>query len=312
MPSKVRIHEVCPRDGLQNEASIVSTDSKVALIERLVGCGFRDIEVTSFVSPRFIPQLADANEVIARLPQRSDVRYWALVPNPVGLERAAKTSIRHIATFLSSSETHNQKNVNRSIAESLAAQQAVIRDAKSIGMSVRAYISTVFGCPYEGDVAVRRVLELAVALREAGADTIALGDTTGMADPEQVKRVVAAVAGAGIPLDDIAVHLHDTRGTALVNAYAAWQAGITAFDGSVAGIGGCPYAPGAAGNASTEDLIYVFERLGCDVGIDLTRVCETGQFMEAVLGRSLPSRYLQYWHGQERRRARAAGAAGAT
>jgi hydroxymethylglutaryl-CoA lyase len=324
MASRIRLHEVSPRDGLQNEPDIVSTDHKVALIERLVGAGFQDIEVTSFVSPRFIPQLADATEVVRRLPRTSPssqappgqegVRYWALVPNPVGLERALESGISHIATFMSASETHNQKNVNRTIRESLAGLRKVIETAVAENLRVRSYISTVFGCPYEGDVAVEKTLEIALALRAAGAHEIALGDTTGMADPEQVKRVIAAVVAAGIPLEDIACHFHDTRGTALVNAYAAWQVGITTFDGSIAGIGGCPYAPGAAGNAATEDLIHMFQRVGCEVGVDLERACEAGVFMEQVLGRPLQGRYHQYWLGQQRRRmarearAQAAGA----
>ncbi len=304
MASKIRLHEVSPRDGLQNEPDIVSTDAKVALIEHLVRAGFVDIEVTSFVSPRFIPQLADASDVLARLPPAPNVRYWALVPNPVGLERAKSAGIRHIATFLSTSETHNQKNLNRSIAESLSGLQQVIHEAVAEGIAVRGYLSTVFGCPYEGDVPVSKVIELAHALRAAGAAELALGDTTGMADPEQVKLVIAALVESGIPLDTIACHFHDTRGTAVVNAYAAWQVGVTAFDGSISGIGGCPYAPGAAGNASTEDLIHLFQRLGCDVGVDLDLACAAGQFMEGVLGRPLPGRYHQYAQGSALRRAR--------
>lgn len=310
MSDKVRLHEVSPRDGLQNEAEIVSTDAKVALIERLVAAGFSDIEVTSFVSPRFIPQLADASEVLARLPNAPGVRYWALVPNPVGLDRALETGIRHIATFMSTSETHNQKNLNRTMRESLAGLKKVIGSAVAEDMRVRAYLSTVVGCPYEGDVPVAKVVELALALKEAGAHEIALGDTTGMGEPEQVKNLIGALTTAGIPLSDIACHFHDTRGTAVVNAYAAWQVGIRTFDGSIAGIGGCPYAPGAAGNAATEDLLHLFERLGADTGVDLDLACEAGRFMEEVLGRQLPGRFHQYWQGRELRRARVAQAGG--
>jgi len=298
----VRLHEVSPRDGLQNEPDIVSTDAKVALIEPLVDAGFRDIEVTSFVSPRFIPQLADATEVLRRLRPVDGVRYWALVPNPVGLERAIDAGIGNIATFMSASETHNQKNVNRTIRESLAGLRKVIGEAVAQGIRVRSYVSTAFGCPYEGDVAVAKVVELALALRDAGAHEIALGDTTGMGEPEQVKNVVSAVVSAGIPIADVACHFHDTRGTAVVNAYSAFQAGVRTFDGSIAGIGGCPYAPGAAGNAATEDLIHLFQRLGCETGIDLDRASEAGRFMEEILGKPLPGRYHQYWQGQERRR----------
>jgi hydroxymethylglutaryl-CoA lyase len=310
MATAIRLHEVSPRDGLQNEPDIVSTDAKVELIDRLVGAGFRDIEVTSFVSPRFIPQLADASEVLRRLRPVDGVRYWALVPNPVGLERALDAGIRHVATFMSSSETHNQKNVNRTIRESLAGLKKVIESAVAQDLKVRSYISTVLGCPYEGDVPVEKVVELAVALRDAGAHEIALGDTTGMGEPEQVKRLIAAVVEAGIPLDAIACHFHDTRGTAVVNAYAAWQVGVTTFDGSIAGIGGCPYAPGAAGNAATEDLLHLFERLGCETGVDLDRAAEAGHFMEEILGRALPGRYHQYWQGREARRSNRSARAG--
>jgi hydroxymethylglutaryl-CoA lyase len=309
MTSAIRLHEVSPRDGLQNEPDIVSTDAKVALIERLVAAGFKDIEVTSFVSPRFIPQLADASEVLRRLPDVEGVRYWALVPNPVGLERAIEAGIGHIATFMSSSETHNRKNVNRTIRESLAGLEKVIATARAERIEVRSYISTAFGCPYEGDVAVSAVVDLAKALRDAGAGIIALGDTTGMGEPEQVKRVIGAVVDAGVPLEDIAMHFHDTRGTAVVNAYAAWQIGARHFDGSIAGIGGCPYAPGAAGNAATEDLVHLFERLGATTGVDLDVASEAGRFMEEILGRPLPGRYHQYWLGSEMRRARSEGAA---
>lgn len=304
MAAKIRLHEVSPRDGLQNEPEIVSTDAKVALIERIVVAGFRDVEVTSFVSARFIPQLADAAEVVARLPQVEGARYWALVPNPVGLERAFECGIRHVATFMSASETHNQKNVNRTIRESLAGLKKVISEARHNHVRVRSYLSTVLGCPYEGDVAVSRVVDLALALRDAGAQEIALGDTTGMGDPARTTALIQALVAAGIPVEDLACHFHDTRGTALVNAYAAYKAGVTVFDGSIAGIGGCPYAPGAAGNAATEDLIYLFQSEGCDTGVDLERTCEAGAFMSEVIGRRLPGRYHQYHLGAQARRQR--------
>ncbi len=306
MAGNIRLYEVSPRDGLQNEPEIVSTDAKVALIERIVAAGFTDVEVTSFVSPRFIPQLADAAEVIARLPKAEGVRFWALVPNPVGLDRAVETGIRNIATFMSASETHNQKNVNRTVKESLAGLKKVIGGAAAHDIRVRSYISTALGCPYEGDVPVFKVVDLALALREAGANEIALGDTTGMGEPSQLQDLIGALVAAGIPVSDLACHLHDTRGTAVVNAYAAWKVGVTTFDGSIAGIGGCPYAPGAAGNASTEDLLHLFEREGCDTGIDLEAACEAGAFMSEVLGRTLPGRYHQYWLGARARRAKLA------
>ena len=299
----VRVYEVSLRDGLQNEPSMVPTATKVAIARRLVEAGFRDIEVTSFVRPRWIPQLADASDVIRQLPDAPDVRYWALVPNRVGLDRALDAGMRHIATFLSASETHNKKNVNRTVRESLAGLQKVIGTARGNGLRVRSYISTVFGCPYEGDIATDASVELALALLEAGADEIALGDTTGMADPEQVKRVLGHLTDAGVPLERIAVHFHDTRGTAVVNAYAAWQFGVRSFDGSIGGTGGCPYAPGAAGNASTEDLLYLFDRMGCPTGVDLEAASEVGVFMEQVLGRELPGRYHRFWVGNRDKKA---------
>jgi hydroxymethylglutaryl-CoA lyase len=303
MAESVRLFEVSLRDGLQNEPTVLSTDRKVALAQSLIAAGFRDLEVTSFVRPRMIPQLADAAEVMQRLPVVDGVRYWALIPNPVGLERALDAGVRHIATFLSASETHNQKNVNRTVRESLSGLEQVISSAMGSGLSVRAYISTVFGCPFEGDVDTARTLWLARALLDAGADEIALGDTTGMAHPEQVKRILCELQDAGIPMDRTALHFHDTRGTAVVNAYAAYQVGARLFDGSLSGVGGCPYAPGAAGNACTQDLLYLFRMLGAETGVDLEAACQAGQQLETALQRPLPGRYHQYWQGQTARSA---------
>ena len=230
--SSVTHYEVSPRDGLQNEPEVVPTDAKVQPIERLVAAGMKDIEVTSFVRPTWIPQLSDATELVPRLPKSPDVRYWGLVPNRVGLDRALSVGLRHIATFMSASETHNKKNVNRTRRESLAGLREVIGLAKDTNVTVRAYISTSFGCPYEGDVNPVQVVELAKALEGAGADTIVLGDTTGMGTPLQVKDVIERVVNAGIPLTSLAIHLHDTQGTALVNAYAAYEVGLRTFDGS--------------------------------------------------------------------------------
>ncbi|MCO4747594.1 MAG: hydroxymethylglutaryl-CoA lyase [Proteobacteria bacterium] len=304
----VRIYEVCLRDGLQNEPTHVPTESKVAIALRLIEAGFKDIEVTSFVRPRWIPQLADASEVLRQLPDVEGVRYWALVPNRVGLDRALDAGVQNIATFLSASETHNKKNVNRTVRESLSSLERVVDIAKAEKLQIRSYISCVFGCPYEGDIAVQRTVELAQKLLAVGADEIALGDTTGMADPALVTRVLDGLSEAGIPLDKIAVHFHDTRGTALVNAYAAWQAGIRSFDGSIGGTGGCPYAPGAAGNAATEDLLYMFERMGCATGVDLDTAADAGAFMEQVLGRELPGRFHRYWLGDQAKKSTSATA----
>lgn len=316
MSDRVRLFEVCLRDGLQNESVVVPTEIKVAIARDLVAAGFKDIEVTSFVRPRWVPQLADAAEVIRQLPNDPDVRFWALVPNQIGLDRALDCGVQNIATFLSASETHNLKNVNRTVKESLGGLQAVIGTARSEGIRVRSYISTVFGCPYEGAVDPARVEQLALQLIDAGADEIALGDTTGMAHPEQVKRVLERLVEAGVPLERTALHFHDTRGTAVANAYAAWQFGARMFDGSVSGVGGCPYAPGASGNACTQDLVHLFERMhgsqepadghGPVTGVDLGVLGAVGQTLEQALGRPLPGRFHQYWKGQLERQARSA------
>lgn len=301
MAETVRLCEVVLRDGLQNESVVVPTEAKVAIAHQLVDAGFRDIEVTSFVRPRWVPQLADAAEVVRALPQVEGVRYWALVPNQVGLERALEAGIGHIATFLSASDTHNKKNVNRTVRESLEGLRRVVETAVADGVRVRAYISTVFGCEYEGPVPVERSIELAETLCAAGAHEIALGDTTGMAHPAQVRDVLHRFVDAGIPLDRIALHFHDTRGTALANVWAAWEAGARSFDSSVSGVGGCPYAPGAAGNACTQDLLYLFGQMGVETGVDLDATCETGVFLEGLLGRPLPGRYHRYWQGAQKR-----------
>jgi hydroxymethylglutaryl-CoA lyase len=300
----VRIYEVSLRDGLQNEAKVVPTEVKVGLAERLVAAGFQDIEFGSFVSPRYVPQMADTDELFQRLPRSPGVRWWALVPNSRGLDRALDVGVSHIATFLSASETHNLKNVNRTIRESLAGLVRVIETARAEELRIRSYISTVYGCPYEGEVPVERTVELAHALLDAGAHEIALGDTTGMGNPAQVRTILEALSDAGIPLDRVACHFHDTRGTAAVNAWAAWQVGVRSFDGSIGGIGGCPYAPGATGNASTEDLIQMFDASGEPTGVDLDAACEAGVYMEDALERELPGRYLQYWKAARRRAAR--------
>lgn len=302
--SAVRIYEVSPRDGLQNEATVVPTAAKAELIARLAASGLKDIEVTSFVRARWIPQLSDADELVPMLPREDGVNRWALVPNPVGLERAIEGGVRCVATFLSASETHNKKNVNRTIRESLAGVAEVIHVAKDEGMRVRSYISTVFGCPYEGEVAPEATLRIAEALFSAGTDEVILGDTVGMGNPSQVDVLLPLLVRAGYPLARIGVHFHDTRGAALANSLTAWRGGVTMFDASVAGLGGCPYAPGASGNLATEDLVHMFEGMGVDTGIDLDLLAEAGHYAETVLGRPLPGRFHQYHQGA---RARAAG-----
>jgi len=316
MSPSVRLFEVSLRDGLQNESVVLPTERKLELVHRLVAAGFKDIEVTSFVRPKWVPQLADAADVVRQLPKVADVRFWALVPNPIGLDRALDAGVQNVATFMSTSETHNQKNVNRTITESLSGLRKVIGTAKAEGAQVRSYLSTVFGCPYEGEVDVESTVRLATALLEAGADEVALGDTTGMAHPTQVRRILARLTEAGVPLDRTALHFHDTRGTALINVMAAYEFGARSFDGAISGVGGCPYAPGAAGNACTQDLIHFFERLegaqeapagfGPVTGIDLAVASETGKLLEELLGRELPGRYHQFWRGQQQRRAKTA------
>ena len=297
MSDTVRIYEVAPRDGLQNEPEFVETADKLRFIAALADAGYSDIEVGSFVRPRWVPPLADTAELVRNLPHRHGLTFWALVPNRRGLERALDAGMTAVATFLSASETHNKKNLNRTVRETLAVQRELIGTAGDEGLRVRGYISTVFGCPYEGAIDPARPVELAGELLAAGAETIALGDTTGMAHPAQVKDVVARFVAAGIPLERLALHMHDTRGTALANCYAGYQAGIRTFDGSVAGLGGCPYAPGAAGNASSEDLLYMFQAMGLDTGVELDAVCEAGIALSDVLGRDLPGRYHRYYKG---------------
>jgi len=294
---KVTVHEVGPRDGLQNESVILSTEAKLAFIERLVASGLTDIEVTSFVKPRWVPQLADAVDLVRQLPDVPGVTWWALVPNRVGMERALEAGIPAVATFMSSSETHNKKNINRTIRESLAAQREVIATGVAEGLRVRAYLSTVFGCPYEGDVSPDRVLELCQELLEAGTERISLGDTTGMAHPTQVRELIKTLSDGGVPIERLALHMHDTRGAALANVLAGLDCGVRIFDASVAGLGGCPYAPGASGNLATEDLIHVLEAMGWETSAGLEGVARAGAFVADLLKKELPGRYHRYFLG---------------
>jgi hydroxymethylglutaryl-CoA lyase len=289
----VTIYEVGPRDGLQNESEVVSSDAKVELVTRLADAGLRHIEVTSFVSPEWIPQLADGDEVARRVPRREGVHYSALVPNMRGYQRLRASGIPTAAFFVSASETHNRKNVNRSIREHLERFRPVAERAQGDGVRLRAYLSTVCGCPYEGEVAVPRVVALVRDLFELGADEVSLGDTIGVGTPGQVQSLVQAVAEVA-PLKKIALHLHDTYGRALVNARAGYESGIRTFDSSLGGLGGCPYAPGASGNAATEDLVDLLEASGVSTGVDLDALVETAAWLERdLLGRSLPGRVLR-------------------
>lgn len=292
-PSAVRLFEVGPRDGLQNERVHLSVDQKVELIEGLVDAGFRDIEVGSFVHPKWIPQMADTAEVYKRVPKADDLRYWALVPNMRGLESAIEVGVRHVAVFVSSSESHNKKNLNRSIAESLEGLQEVTAAAKAVGMQIRGYVSTVFGCPYEGDVDFTRVMEITEALIEMGAVQVSLGDTTGMGTPYQVRERLERALDR-FPTEALALHLHDTRGLGLANALVGLEAGMTSFDSSVGGMGGCPYAPGASGNLGSEDLVHMLHAAGVETGVDLPRLLQVSRLLETDFGATLNSRYYRY------------------
>ena len=293
----IRIVEVSPRDGLQNEKKIISTEDKLQLIQELVNAGYKDIEVTSLVRPSWIPQLADGDKVLRNLPKADDVRFWALIPNRKGMERALNVGVKNVATFMSASQTHNRKNLNRTQEESLENIRVVTEMALDEGAKVRAYLSTVFGCPYEGKVDIARSVEMTQRLLALGVEEISLGDTTGMGDPLLVKNVLSAMKKAAIPMEKLALHMHDTQGTGLANVLAGFQEGIRTFDGSTAGVGGCPYAPGASGNVATEDMLNMFHKMGLTTGVDLPKAAEVGQFLANLLEKELPGRYHRYYSG---------------
>lgn len=295
----VKIVEVGLRDGLQNEPVMLSAEVKQKLIERLVEAGVKHLEVTSFVHPKWIPQLSDADIVASNLPDLP-VTYRALVPNRQGLERALKTRIDEYAVFMSASDTHNRKNINKSMAETLPVLQEVIGLARKEGKRVRGYVSTVFGCPYEGDVPVKTVAWLCEQLLAMGVYEISLGDTIGVAAPQEVKQKLGELLTA-LPASRLAGHFHDTRGTGLANAYACLEAGVLTLDTSFGGLGGCPYAPGAAGNLATEDLVYMLERSGVKTGIDLDRLCETSLYVQKQLNKPLTSKFLKSYAAKERK-----------
>jgi len=289
LPSRVRIVEVGPRDGLQNEAAQVGTADKIAFVDALANAGHQTIEVSAFVSPKWVPQMADAVQVFAGIQRRSGVSYTALVPNLVGLARAREAAVNEVAIFAAASDTFSRRNINQSVAESLDAYAAVCAEAHRLGIRVRAYVSTAFGCPFEGTIPAERVAAVAGQLIDMGAYEVAVSDTIGIAHPGQVSPVVDAVARR-VPLSKIALHFHDTRGTALVNVFAALQAGVTTFDSSAGGLGGCPYAPGATGNLATEDLVYMLDGLGIQTGVSLERIIAASRAIEPHVGHPLPSR----------------------
>ena len=291
-PKRVEIYEVGPRDGLQNELRTLATEDKARMIEGLIDAGLKRIEVTSFVSPRWIPQLADADKLLSLIPRREGVMFSALVPNLKGLERARAAKLQEAAVFLSVTESHSKKNINKSVAEAISTVTEVAREAKAEGMRVRCYLSTVWGCPYEGLTPVAKVVELVKRLADVGFYQLSLGDTIGVGTPTQTAEIVGEVSKL-LPLEQIALHLHDTRGTALANVLVGLSMGVTTYDSSIGGLGGCPYAPGAAGNLSTEDLAYMLHGMGVETGIDLKKLVDAGALGQELIGRKLPGKYLQ-------------------
>ena len=286
---RVSVYEVSPRDGLQNEATVVSVDDKLALIDALVAAGLTRIEGTSFVSPKWIPQLADADALCARLRVPDGVTVSALCPNSRGLERAVAARLPEVAVFMSASETHSQVNINKSIAGALTTFEELIPSARAAGLAVRAYVSTVWGCPYEGAVDPAVSVRIAARLHELGAYEVSLGDTIGVGTPRQTHALLERLRDA-LPLSALALHMHDTRGTALANVLVGLQHGIRTFDAAVGGVGGCPYAPGASGNLATEDLVYLLHGMGIETGVDLERLIEAGRLASRILGRPLPGK----------------------
>ena len=293
MADRVRIYEVGPRDGLQNEAAAIPLETKVGFIERLIAAGLVEIEATSFVSPKAIPQLADADALLARLPRTSGVRYPVLVPNERGMARAEAAGASALAVFTAASDAFTERNIGMTIAESLRAFEPVLRRAGDLGWWRRGYVSTAFGCPYSGAVDPARAVEVAERLLELGVDEVCFGDTIGVGVPRQVTALTAAATGAGIAIDRIAYHFHDTRGTAVANVVAGLAAGVRCFDSSSGGTGGCPYAPGAAGNLATEDLVYLLDASGYEHGVRLDAVLEAARFIAGALGRPLASKVGQ-------------------
>jgi hydroxymethylglutaryl-CoA lyase len=289
LPKKVKIVEVGPRDGLQNEQQPISTDVKIELIHRLVGAGLSYIEAGSFVNPKWVPQMAGSEEVFQGVERKAGVIYAALTPNFQGFERAVAVHANEVAIFAAASESFSQKNINCSIDESLGRFTPIMEAAKAADLPVRGYISCVVGCPYEGEVDTNKVAEVAVRLHDMGCYEVSLGDTTGVGTPGSITRVIETVAKK-VSIHRLAVHLHDTYGQALVNIYASLQMGIEVVDSSVAGLGGCPYAKGASGNVATEDLVYMLNGLGVEHGVDLNKLIDAGRFITEQLGRESGSK----------------------
>jgi hydroxymethylglutaryl-CoA lyase len=293
MTRRLRLFEVGPRDGLQNEPQMLSLEQKLSYIERLEAAGLRDIEIGAFVHPKWVPQMADSDQLATRLRRSSNVRYWALIPNQRGLERARAVAITHGCLLASASEAHSQKNLNRTIAETVRDNADLVAEARRKGLVLRGYVSVAFGCPYEGAVDFDTVLRLSEAFLANGCLEVSLGDTTGMGYPDQVgEGARRAIERCGA--ERVAFHFHDTRGTGLANALAAIQAGATTLDSSTGGIGGCPYAPGASGNLATEDLLHLLDRMQIETGVDLARIVETSRWLRDGAGLSINSKYFRY------------------
>jgi hydroxymethylglutaryl-CoA lyase len=292
LPSEVSLYEVSLRDGLQNERATVLLRDKIRLADALASAGLKRIELTSFVSPKWIPQLADADELARHVPKFPGVVWSALCPNERGLERAKAAGIEEIAVFMSASETHNQRNVNKTIAATLATFDNVIAPAVASGIRVRGYVSTAWGCPYEGEVPPAKVLAIAHELATRGCYQVSLGDTIGCGTPRQTRDLLRLFFQEFKP-SQLGLHMHDTRGTALANVLVGLEMGIRDFDASVAGMGGCPYAPGAAGNLATEDLVYMLDGMGISTGVDLAKLVEAGKVAESLVGRILPGKVHQ-------------------
>jgi len=290
LPRRVTVVEVGPRDGLQNEAAPIPTADKIAFVNALSDAGHRIIEVSAFVSPKWVPQMADAADVFAAIVRRPGTRYTALVPNLAGLQRAIEARVDEIAIFAAASETFSRRNINQGIGDSLAGYRPVCERARAAGLPVRAYVSTAFGCPFEGAIDPAAVARVSAELIAMGAYQVAVRDTIGIAHPGQVPAVLDAVA-RGVPLEKIALHFHDTRGTALANVLAALPLGVTTYDASAGGLGGCPYAPGATGNLATEDLLYMLDGMAIETGVSLNKVLEASRFIERKIGHPLASRY---------------------
>lgn len=290
--TRITIYEVGPRDGLQNEQTAVPLHAKIAFVDALSAAGLPAIEVSAFVNPRWVPQMEDAADVALGIQRRAGTRYAGLVPNVKGLERAIAAGITEIGIFAAASETFSRRNINQSIDASLITYAEVTRRALAAGLRVRGYLSTAFGCPYEGDVPIARVVELTRALLDLGVFEVAISDTIGVAHPGDVGRRLTALT-LSIPTESLALHFHDTRGTALANVLASLDFGVSTFDSSAGGLGGCPYAPGASGNLATEDLLYMLDGLGYETGVSIDAVYHASQAIECYVGHPLPSRYVR-------------------